>query len=251
MTDFKFPTEVVELPSKGYFYPKDSPLSSGKVEMKYMTAKEEDILTSPNLIAKNLVVDKLLESLIINKDIKLDDLLIGDKNALILAARVLGYGKDYQMIYIDDNGEEQQTTIDLSTIQEKQIDFSKFIEGTTHLEYQLPLSKVNLRITLLTSRLQKKINEFMESLAKINSDTNTEITSRLKHIILSVEDNTEQGYIHQFVDNELLAVDSFQLRKFIQDNTPDVDMVVKVQQPDGTEKEVAVILTAQFLWPTV
>ena len=70
MTDFKFPTEVVELPSKGYFYPKDSPLSSGKVEMKYMTAKEEDILTSPNLIAKNLVVDKLLESLIINKDIK-------------------------------------------------------------------------------------------------------------------------------------------------------------------------------------
>ena len=251
MTDFKFPTEVVELPSKGYFYPKDSPLSSGKVEMKYMTAKEEDILTSPNLIAKNLVVDKLLESLIINKDIKLDDLLIGDKNALILAARVLGYGKDYQMVYIDDNGEEQQTTIDLSTIQEKQIDFSKFIEGTTHLEYQLPLSKVNLRITLLTSRLQKKINEFMESLAKINSDTNTEITSRLKHIILSVEDNTEQGYIHQFVDNELLAVDSFQLRKFIQDNTPDVDMVVKVQQPDGTEKEVAVILTAQFLWPTV
>lgn len=251
MTDFKFPTEVVELPSKGYFYPKDSPLSSGKVEMKYMTAKEEDILTSPNLIAKNLVVDKLLESLIINKDIKLDDLLIGDKNALILAARVLGYGKDYQMIYVDDNGEEQQTTIDLSTIQEKQIDFSKFIEGTTHLEYQLPLSKVNLRITLLTSRLQKKINEFMESLAKINSDTNTEITSRLKHIILSVEDNTEQGYIHQFVDNELLAVDSFQLRKFIQDNTPDVDMVVKVQQPDGTEKEVAVILTAQFLWPTV
>lgn len=251
MTDFKFPTEVVELPSKGYFYPKDSPLSSGKVEMKYMTAKEEDILTSPNLIAKNLVVDKLLESLIVNKDIKLDDLLIGDKNALILAARVLGYGKDYQMIYIDDNGEEQQTTIDLSTIQEKQIDFSKFIEGTTHLEYQLPLSKVNLRITLLTSRLQKKINEFMESLAKINSDTNTEITSRLKHIILSVEDNTEQGYIHQFVDNELLAVDSFQLRKFIQDNTPDVDMVVKVQQPDGTEKEVAVILTAQFLWPTV
>ena len=99
----------------------------------------------------------------------------------------------------------------------KQIDFSKFIEGTTHLEYQLPLSKVNLRITLLTSRLQKKINEFMESLAKINSDTNTEITSRLKHIILSVEDNTEQGYIHQFVDNELLAMDSRALRNYIKE----------------------------------
>ena len=251
MTDFKFPTEVVELPSKGYFYPKDSPLSSGKVEMKYMTAKEEDILTSPNLIAKNLVVDKLLESLIINKDIKINELLTGDKNALILGARILGYGKDYEMIYVDDSGQEQNTTIDLSTINEKQIDFSKFIEGSPHLEYELPVSKLKVKVTLMTDTIQKEINQFMESLMKIHPEMNTEITSRLKHLILSVDGNSDKGYIHNFVDNELLAVDSLNLRKFIQDNTPDIDMVVKVVQPDGKEKEVAVILTAQFLWPTL
>ena len=90
--DSKFPTEVVELPSKGYFYPKESPLASGKVEMKYMTAREEDILTSPNLLKQGIAIDKLLEALIVDKKINIDDLLIGDKNALIVAARILAYG---------------------------------------------------------------------------------------------------------------------------------------------------------------
>ena len=94
MSEFKFPTEVVELPSKGLFYPEDHILRSGKVEMKYMTAKEEDILSNQNFISKGIVLDKLLESLTLNKfDIK--DLITGDKNAILVASRVLGYGKDY------------------------------------------------------------------------------------------------------------------------------------------------------------
>ena len=91
----QFPTEVIDLPSKGHFYPADNPLSSGQVELKYMTAKEEDILTSVNLIQKGLAIDKLLTSLIVNKDINIKDILIGDKNAIMIAARVLGYGKEY------------------------------------------------------------------------------------------------------------------------------------------------------------
>ena len=85
----QFPTEVIDLPSKGYFYPKDSPLSSGQVEIKYMTAKEEDILTSGNLIQKGIVLDKLLEALIVTEGVTLDDVLIGDKNAIMVASRVL------------------------------------------------------------------------------------------------------------------------------------------------------------------
>ena len=90
----QFPTEVIDLPSKGHFYPKDNPLSSGQVEIKYMTAKEEDILTSGNLIQKGIVLDKLLEALIVS-DVNLDDILVGDKNAIMLASRVLAYGKEY------------------------------------------------------------------------------------------------------------------------------------------------------------
>ena len=96
MPETKFPTEIIDLPSKGYFYPEKSPLSSGTVELKYMTAKDEDVLTSQNLIAKGIVLDVLLANLMIDKKIKVSDLLIGDKNALLIAARVLAYGKNYE-----------------------------------------------------------------------------------------------------------------------------------------------------------
>ena len=110
----KFPSEIVDLPSKGILYDKGSPLSSGKVEMKYMTAKEEDILTNQNYIEKGVVIDKLLQSLIVNKDINYNDLLVGDKNALLIAARVLGYGKEYKFTI---KGEE--VTVDLSILENK------------------------------------------------------------------------------------------------------------------------------------
>ena len=94
MAENKFPTEVVDLPSKGYFYPEDNPLSSGQIEIKYMTAKEEDILTSQNLIQKGIVLDKLLDALIVDKKINTNSMLIGDKNELFKASRVLAYGKE-------------------------------------------------------------------------------------------------------------------------------------------------------------
>ena len=100
----QFPTEVIDLPSKGYFYPKDSPLSSGQVEIKYMTAKEEDILTSGNLIQKGIVLDKLLEALIVTEGVTLDDVLIGDKNAIMVASRVLAYGKSSRAKTLVEHG---------------------------------------------------------------------------------------------------------------------------------------------------
>ena len=110
MREFKLPTEEVELPSKGLVYPKDNPLSSGKIEMKYMTAKEEDILTNQSYIKKGVVIDKLLQSLI-TSDINYNDLIIGDKNAIMVAARVLGYGKDYEFEY-----EDEEIEIDLNLV---------------------------------------------------------------------------------------------------------------------------------------
>ena len=95
---FKLPTETVELPSKGILYSEDNPLSSGKIEMKYMTAREEDILTNQNYIRQGVVIDKLLQSLI-KSNINYNDLLIGDKNAIMIAARILAYGSSYEFTY--------------------------------------------------------------------------------------------------------------------------------------------------------
>ena len=132
----QFPTEVVDLPSKGLLYSKDSPLSSGNIELKYMTAKEEDILTSRNLIQKGIVLDKLLESVIIQDGVTLDDLLLGDKNAVMIATRILGYGKDYTVSIQDpDSGEKQEETFDLTELKDKEIDEKLFKNRKNEFEF--------------------------------------------------------------------------------------------------------------------
>ena len=132
MSDFKFPTEVVDLPSKGLVYPKSNPLSSGKVEMKYMTAREEDILTSVNLIKQCKALDKLLEALIVDKKIDYTDLLVGDKNALLVSESILAYGKNYDFNFVDSYGETLQRKADLTDLKEKKLDINE--ENKTFLD---------------------------------------------------------------------------------------------------------------------
>ena len=139
-----FPSEVVTLPSKGLLYSEDSPLRSGTIEMKYMTAKEEDILTNQNLIENGTVIDKLLQSLIVTP-IDYKSLLTGDKNAILVAARVLGYGKDYTFEY---NGEE--ITVDLTSVEDKVIDETAISNGENKFDYTLPASEIPVTFRFLT-----------------------------------------------------------------------------------------------------
>ena len=135
MSEFKLPTEMVELPSKGLLYSEESGLKSGKIEMKYMTAKEEDILTNQSYISKGTVLDKLMQSLIVS-EINYNELLIGDKNAVMVAARILGYGSEYSFDY---NGNSE--IVDLSLLENKEIDESLFKEGNNSFSFTLPHSK--------------------------------------------------------------------------------------------------------------
>jgi hypothetical protein len=242
---YKFPTEMVELPSKGYFYFDGHPLSSGKVEVKYMTAKEEDILTSQNLIQQGTVIDKLLESLIVDKSIKIDDMLIGDKNAIMVASRILGYGKEYEFTY---DGKEQ--SVDLSKLEPIELDFSKFTKGQNEFSFELPSTKRTVTFKLLTGNDEKVISAEIEARKKINENISVELTTRLKQMILSVDGKSEKAYINNFVDNEFLSRDSMALREYLVSITPDVDMNVKII--DSTEKEmvITVPITVRFFWPS-
>jgi len=246
MADYKFPTEMVDLPSKGYFYFDGHPLSSGKVEIKYMTAKEEDILTSQNLIQQGTVIDKLLESLVVDKSVKLDDLLIGDKNAIMVAARVLGYGKDYQFTY---DGEEQ--SVDLSKLEPVKLDFSKFTRGKNEFEFKLPTSERIITFKLLTGSDEKKIDVEAKAREKISKTQTSELTTRLKHMILSVDGNSEKSHINNFVDNEFLSRDSLAFRKYLSEITPDMDMTTKIVDSEGKETAVVIPITVRFFWPSV
>ena len=245
MAEYKFPTEVVDLPSKGYFYFEGHPLSSGKVEVKYMTAKEEDILTSQNLIKQGTVIDKLLESLIVDKSIKLDDMLIGDKNAIMLAARILGYGKDYEFEY---DGVEQSA--DLSKLEPLDIDFTKFTKGQNEFSFKLPSSERELTFKLLNGIDESDIESEINAKKKISKEQSSQLTTRLKHMILSVDGKSEKSYINNFVDNEFLSRDSLAFRQYLSSITPDVDMNVKVIDSDGKEIKVAVPITVRFFWPS-
>jgi hypothetical protein len=242
MSEFKFPTEVIDLPSKGLLYPKDSPLASGKLQMKYMTAKEEDILTNQNYIQKGIVIDKLLQSLIVD-NIDYTQLVSGDQNAVMIAARILGYGKDYEFTY---GGEKQ--AVDLTTLEDKPFDESLITPHVNEFKYTLPFSKTEITFKILTVGDEDKIREELAGLKKINKDASPELSTRLKYIITSVDQVREPGAIRSFVDNQLLARESKALREYIRRVQPDIDLTVKVTY-NGVEEDVALPINVSFFWP--
>jgi len=239
MSEFKFPTEIVELPSKGFIYPKDNPLSSGKVEVKYMTAREEDILTNQSYISKGTVLDKLLESVVISK-IDLDDLIVGDKNALLIATRILGYGKDYE---VEIKGKIEN--IDLSQLENSPFDTSLISQGVNEFEFLLPHSKTPITFKILTAKDEKGVESEVKGLKRLNKDASPELSTRLKHMICSVKGDTEKKAIREFVDNYLLARDSKALRDYVKVVQPDVDLNVTLE----SGSEVRVPIGLRFFWP--
>ena len=241
---FNLPTETVELPSKGLLYPQDSPLSSGTIEMKYMTAREEDILSNSNYIIKGTVIDKLLQSLIVNKDIKLHEILVGDKNALLIAARILSYGKDYKTQY---GGET--IDIDLSKLEHKKIDYTLFKDGKNKFEIKLPNTDNLVTIKILNSADEKAISEEIEGNKKIQKENITSVSSRLKHLITSVNGITEKKDIRHFVDNFLLAKDARIIRQFYEEINPDINLDYKFTNRNGEEEVVSVPIGIDFFWP--
>jgi hypothetical protein len=232
------PTEIIELPSKGLLYAPENPLSSGKIEMCYMTAKHEDILTNQSYIQKGIVLDKLLQALIVSK-INYSDLITGDKNAIMVAARVLGYGKDYTFNY-DGN----ECSVDLSQIDNKPFEHTN--KGVNEFSYTLPSTGTNITYKILTHGDEQKIQAELDGLKKINSNSSPELSTRLKYMITSVNGDRETKTIREFVDNHLLARDSRELRKYIKENQPDIDLTFF---PEGTSTRVDIPIGVKFFWP--
>ncbi len=247
-----FPTEIIDLPSEGHFYPLTSPLSSGRIELKYMTAREEDILTSQNLIKKGVVLDELLKALIVNTAIKLDEVLIGDKNAIFLAARRLAYGDKYPVkITCPKCEKESDIEIDLATLKNKEFDFTPYTKGENRFKFTMPFSKKTVVYKLLSGGDEQAIDAELKALTKLNkTGSSPELTTRLKYMIVEVDGDNNRGAVKTFVDN-LPSRDSIAFRKHVRDNTPDSDMnfVFKCSEC-GHEERMAVPMGASFFWPS-
>ena len=241
---FQMPTETVDLPSKGLLYPEDSPLSAGTIEMKYMTAKEEDLLTNTNYIQNGTVIDRLLKALIVTKDVNYNELLIGDKNAIMVGARILSYGKDYDFYY---NGED--VVVDLTTLKDKKIDHSLFSERKNEFEFNLPHSDNVVTFKLLTHQDEKQIDAEIAGLKKIDKESNSGVTTRLKRMILSVNGSREIKDIFNFVETYLLAKDARALREYFNNINPDIVMKFIPNGSNDDTEGVDLPINLNFFWP--
>ena len=247
MSEFKMPTEVVDLPSKGLLYPKSNPLSSGTVEMKYMTAKEEDILTNSNFIKNGTVIDKLLQSLIVTP-INYDELLVGDKNAILIAARILGYGAEYSFKTLNNRGQEIDVTVDLSKLNEKNLDESLLKPEINEFSFTTPKTGNVLTFKLLSHGDEKKIEAEIKGLQKVNPNGSYEVTTRLKHIITSVNGIREQKEVRNYVDN-MLAPEARALREYYSKIQPDVEMKYIPNDENYVGEGIDIPISLNFFWP--
>ena len=253
-TELRFPTEIIDLPSKGLVYPEGHPLRDGRVEMKYMTAKEEDILSSQSLIKKGIVLDRLFQSLIIGNGegapFDYDDLVVGDKNAVMVAARVLGYGKDYDVeINIPQLDEPHRVTVDLTQLNDKEFDAEVFEKYGNNIPFELPVSKNVVTLKILNGKDEKSIDHVLKGKRGQIERSNS---TRLKYIITSVDGDSERKTIDTFVDEYLLSQDSLAIKKYIAEIQPDVDLRVKVDIPDEDISEFFDIpIGLSFFWPRV
>ena len=246
MAEHKFPTEVIDLPSQGKVYPKDSPLADGKIELKYMTTKEEDILMSQNLIKKGVVIDKLLDSLIVTPNVKQTDLILGDKNAILVAARILAYGPEYTVKIANPQNPDQQIehTFDLTECPFKKLSKDVDYSGNS-FDYTTEIGKNKIKFKLLTGVEEELIENEIKQSAKYGYDS--EVTTRLRYTITEVDGDSKPDTITSFSQN-MLARDSVTLRKHIQDLTPDIELTQKIEL-GGETVSVSIPLTVEFFWP--
>lgn len=242
-----YPSEVVDLPSKGYFYPEGSPLRSGQVDIKYMTAKEEDILTSTNLIQKGIVLDKLMDSLIVTKGVKSSDLLIGDLNAVMVAARILGYGKDYEFEVTCPNcGNSIQHTADLTDLK---MTNEPTPDTPKDITIVLPISKSTVTLRLLTRADELAIDKEAKALKKANAEINYDTTTRLRTMITAVDGDTSKAKIWSFVEN-MLVRDVRYLREQYRQHIPDVDFNIDIPCECSAEPfSMRLPVGFNFFWP--
>ena len=241
----KFPSEIIDLPSEGKLYPKEHACSNGKIEIKYMTAKEEDILTSQNLIKKGVVIDRLLDSLIITNGVKSNDLLLGDKNAVMVAARILAYGPEYACeVTNPTTGEPVSHTFNLADCPFKKL--PKDVKEN-NFEVDLPISKKKITFKLLDGKEEEQILKDIDASKKLGSQVSPELTTRLRYSLTSVDGDKSSSVINNFAQN-MLARDSMHLRKIMRDVTPDIDLSQEIEI-GGETVTVNIPMTVGFFWP--
>jgi hypothetical protein len=239
--------DIVQLPSKGMFYPNGTP---SEVEVYYLTTKDEDTLTTPGLLETGKVYDVLVKRKLKDKSINPDTLLKGDIDAILLFLRTSGYGEDYPVIVTDpDNGDEFESKIDLTKLKFKEVKHTP--DEMMQFNFLLPLRKKNIKVRLLNSMEEDTLNRNIENQKKLSNDQIVHsVSMRLKAHIHSIEGNTSRGYIDSFVDN-MPPKDSLHLRKFLNEIEPGIDTSYEFTSPKGNTFTSGFRFGLDFFFPSI
>lgn len=251
------PTELIDIPSKGLYYPPEHPLHmKDSIEIRHMTAKDEDTLTSRSLLKKGVAVDKMLNDIITDKSIKVENMLIGDKNALIIASRISGYGAEYETkVTCPSCGANNQHSFDLNDhkmanpLPEEELQkLGININSNKNFVLTLPLSKLNIEAKFLNGIDERNIIQRTQDNQKNNLPENA-MTQQMKYFIVSVNGETDRRKINQFVDN-MPAKDSKYLRNVYKNVNPNVSMEQQFNCSSCDFQEtMEVPFTSDFFWP--
>ena len=251
MAGFTVPRDFVILPSKGRVYSSDSPLHNmEEIEVRHLTAADEDILTSRSLLRSGTAIDTLLDNVIINKSIKSEELVSGDKNAIMTFLRITGYGPEYNVeISCPRCNEDVKSEFDLTKLNMKMLDTNPIAEGQNRFSFDLP-SGINVHFKFLTSKEEKIISDEQDKIKKMtNSPLDHNITTRFKYQLISVDGNEDKSYINKFI-NVMNVRDSRAFRKYFEEIEPDVIMKQDFNCPQcGHRGEVDIPVTVDFFWP--
>jgi len=241
-TTFEVPYDVIPLPSGGLLYPGKKPT----IEVEYLTAMDENILTSPNLLQSGKFIDVLLKRKIRDKEIDQKDLLIGDRNAIVIWLRATGYGEKYPVTITTPDGDEFESEVDLTKLKQKPLGATPDENG--YFDFELPRSKKQIKFKLLTVRDEEDLSKRNEAQKKRNAEYTDTITHKLGTQIVSIDGRTDKEWIYNF-SRVMPAGDSLALRQYINKIEPGVDLNVEVEVPGGEPINTFLILGPDFLWP--
>jgi hypothetical protein len=247
------PVELVPVPSNGKVYPKSSSLyNRDSIEIRSMTTREEDILTSKALLKKGTVITELIRSCLVDKTVDPVSMLVGDRNALMVAIRITGYGHEYDAEVTCGNDECAQNlkrTFNLAELPIQRLEIEPIVEGENLFEFMLPHTKKLVKFRFLTGLDEEDINVTLEKQKKLNLQSSSTVTTNLLHTLVSVDGIDNRAKVAQFV-RMMPARDSLMLRNYIRDNEPGIRMKQETTCPAcGHEEVVSIPLGVTFLWP--
>jgi len=248
---FEIPVETVPLPSTGKIYPQNSPLYLQEtLDISGMTAREEDILTSTALIKKGKVITRLIQSCLVDKSIDVDNMIAGDRNALMIAIRITGYGSDYRVdMTCPECDAKSKPEFNLANLPIKPLSIEPNALGMNLFDYRLPMTEKVVTFKYLNGHDESEINIINERKKKQGFNVESSITDKLLHSIVAIDGDDNKAKINQFI-RYMPARDSLALRRHMDKNEPGVEMVAEFTcNACGNVEETGLPLGPSFFWP--